>query len=239
MRYLMIVSYFGLNYSGWQKQEKASSIQEEIENAIFTITKKRVECVASGRTDAKVNAYFQPVHFDIDSKIDERKFLHSMNGILPADIRALSIRESAIHARFSAKKKTYLYKMYVFNIDLPLYRDALQISPTLDFKAMKKFLKLVKGTHDFAGFKASGSSVETSVRTVYSVKLKREGLYLNLYITGNGFLYKMVRNIVGTMLKIGEGKLKLDDIKSTLFSSFKSKYTAKPEFLYLLNVEYK
>lgn len=235
----MIVSYFGKNFSGWQKQKNTSSIQEEIERAIFTITKKEVECVASGRTDAKVNAYCQPVHFDIESTINEENFLRSINGILPEDIRVLSIKKTNIHARFSAKKKTYLYKMYISNISLPLCRDALQISPNLNFKDMKRFLKLLVGEHDFEGFKASGSSTESSTRRIYKAKLKREGIYLNLYITGNGFLYKMVRNIVGTMLKIGEGKLELNQLKHTLFKTYKSTYTAKPEYLYLLNVQYK
>ena len=103
---------------------------------------------------------------------------------------------------------------------------------------MKKFLKMIVGTHDFKGFQASGSETETTVRTIYSAKLKKENQYLNLYITGNGFLYKMVRNIVGTMLKIGEGKINLNELKPTLFFNFKAINTAKPEFLYLLNVEY-
>jgi tRNA pseudouridine38-40 synthase len=116
--------------------------------------------------------------------------------------------------------------------------DALQISPNLNFNNMKRFLKLLVGTHDFAGFRASGSETESSVRTIYSAKLKQQGNYLYFTITGNGFLYKMVRNIVGTMLKIGESKLNLQEIKPTLFKSFKATHTAKPEFLYLLNVEY-
>ena len=128
--------------------------------------------------------------------------------------------------------------MYVSNIDLPLYNNALKIGPNLDFKAMKKFLKMLVGTHDFIGFKASNSQTETTVRKIFSAKLKKENQYLNFYVTGNGFLYKMVRNIVGTMLKIGEGKLNLKDIKSTLFTTFKATNTAKPEFLYLMNVEY-
>ena len=128
--------------------------------------------------------------------------------------------------------------MYVSNVDLPLYNKALKISPNLDFKAMKKFLKTIVGTHDFAGFMASNSKVETTIRTIYSAKLKRENQYLNFYVTGNGFLYKMVRNIVGTMLKVGEGKLNLSEIKCNLFTTFKATNTAKPDYLYLLNVIY-
>ena len=238
MRYLMIVQYNGLNYNGFQKQNNGNTVQNMLENALKTILREEVSTVGSGRTDSKVSAFMQPVHFDIEKEIDTKKVLFSLNGILPADIKVLSLIESDIHARFDAKQKTYCYKMYVSNIDLPLYSNALKISPNIDFKAMKKFLKLIIGTHDFKGFQASGSETETTVRTIYSAKLKKENQYLNFYITGNGFLYKMVRNIVGTMLKIGEHKIDLHELKSTLFSTFKATNTAKPEFLYMMNVEY-
>lgn len=239
MRYLMIVQYNGQNYNGFQKQKNGeNTIQDQLERAVKLILKTETNCVPSGRTDAKVSAYMQPVHFDTIDVIDKEKFLRSINGILPEDIKVLSVTETICHARFSAKNKTYCYKMYVSNIDLPLYSNALRISPNLDFKAMKRFLKMIVGTHDFKGFQASGSKTETSVRTIYKAKLKKENQYLNLYITGNGFLYKMVRNIVGTMLKVSEHKIELKDLKQTIFTTFKATNTAKPEFLYLINVEY-
>ena len=234
----MIVQYNGLNYNGFQKQNNKNTIQDKLEEALLTIIKENVNCVGSGRTDSKVNAYFQPVHFNTVKEINTQKVMFSLNGILPENIKVLSLVESELHARFDAKNKTYCYKMYTSNIDLPLYNDALKISPDLNFKEMKKFLKLITGTHDFKGFMASGSQVESTVRTIYKAKLFKDGLYSTLKITGNGFLYKMVRNIVGTMLKIGEGKLKLKDVKPTLFSTFKAVHTAKPEYLYLYNVEY-
>ena len=194
MRYLMIVSYDGKNYSGFQKQKQGeTTVQSVLENAVKIITKKETNCVPSGRTDAKVSAYAQPVHIDTITTIDCEKFLRSINGILPDDIKVLSINEFTGHARFTAKRKTYVYKMYISNIEQPLLKDALQVSPKLNFKEMKKFLKLIVGTHDFAGFMASGSKVETTVRTIYKAKLKQENDYFNFYVTGNGFLYKMVR----------------------------------------------
>ena len=238
MRYLMIVQYDGRNYNGFQKQNKGNTIQNQLEDALKIILKTEVSTVGSGRTDSKVSAFMQSVHFDVEKEIDITKTLNSLNGILPSDIKVLSLVASNIHARFDAKQKTYCYKMYVSNIDLPLYNNALRISPNLDFKAIKKFLRLIVGTHDFAGFQASGSETETTVRTITKAKLKKENQYLNFYITGNGFLYKMVRNIVGTMLKVGEHKINLKDLKNTLFSTFKTTSTAKPEFLYLMNVEY-
>lgn len=238
MKYLMIVQYNGLNYNGFQKQKSGNTIQNHLENALKTITKEEINTTGSGRTDAKVSAFMQPVSFETKKELDTDKTIYSLNGILPSDIKVLSLVESNIHARFDAKQKTYCYKMYVSNVDLPLYNNALRINPNLNFKAMRKFLKTLVGTHDFKGFQASGSETETTTRTIYSAKLKKENQYLNLYITGNGFLYKMVRNIVGTMLKIGENKLNLKDLKPTLFTTFKATNTAKPEFLYLLNVIY-
>ncbi len=238
MRYLMIVQYNGQNYNGFQKQKNGNTIQDFLESALKTILKNDVNTIGSGRTDARVSAYMQPVHFEIEKEIDTKKVLNSLNGILPTDIKVLSLVETNLHARFDAKRKTYCYKMYVSNVDLPLYNNALRISPNLDFRTMKKFLKLIVGTHNFVGFRSSGSETETSVRTIFKAKLKKENQYLNFYITGNGFLYKMVRNIVGTMLKVGEHKIDFSELKNTLFSSFKATHTANPEFLYMMNVEY-
>jgi len=234
----MIVQYDGKNYNGFQKQNNGNTIQNQLENALKTILKQEISTIGSGRTDAKVSAFMQPVHFDIEQPIDTNKVLNSLNGILPVDIKVLSLVETNLHARFDAKQKTYCYKMYISNVDLPLYSNALKINPNLDFRSMKKFLSLIVGTHDFAAFRSSGSETESSIRTIFKATFKKENQYLNLYITGNGFLYKMVRNIVGTMLKIGEGKLNLKELKPTLFTTFKATNTAKPEFLYMMNVEY-
>ncbi len=235
----MIVTYDGKNYSGFQKQKSTNkTIQFELEKAIETITKQHVECVASGRTDAGVSAYRQPVHFDIDFALNEQKFLKSINALLPVEIKVLSIAPTTIHARFSAKRKTYIYKMHISNIDLPLEKDKLIVKSTLNFKAMKKFCSLIAGTHDFSGFKAAGGQTENDVRTIYCATLLRKGNDLTFAVTGNGFLYKMVRNLVGTMLKIGECKIDLKQLKPTLFNGFKSTFTAKPEYLFLYNVKY-
>lgn len=235
----MIISYDGREYNGWQKQKNATTIQSTLEKALTTFLKKETTTTASGRTDTGVSAYAQPVHFDVDSEIvDLTKFKRSMNGILPKDIKVLHVLKSDLHARFDAKKKTYLYKMYVSDVELPLMHDAFSLSTGIDIKEMKAFAKLMKGTHDFKGFQSSGSPTDSTIRTVYDARLKREGRYLNFYITGNGFLYKMVRNIVGCMIEVGLGKIKINDIKNDLFTSFKSAFTSKAEYLYLLNVKY-
>lgn len=235
----MIVTYDGKNFSGFQKQNSTNkTIQFELEKAINIITKQTVECIASGRTDAGVSAYKQPVHFDIDSSLNPTKFLKSINALLPEAIKVLSVEPTTIHARFSAKKKTYIYKMIASTIALPLEKDKLSISPTLNFKDMKKFCKIIVGTHDFSGFKASGGQTENDVRTIYYAKLKKKGPNYTFEVTGNGFLYKMVRNLVGTMLKVGEGKINFTELKKSIFTTYKSTFTAKPEYLYLYDVKY-
>ncbi len=238
MRYLMYITYDGKNYSGYQKQPKGNTIQDELQKAIEIITKEKVTCVASGRTDAKVSAYEQPVHFDIDKELNLEKFVRSLNGILPPDIRVLAIGESDLHARFSAKKKTYVYKMYLSDVDMPLCNGYMRVPTDLDFKSMRKFCKLIRGTHDFVGFRASGGENDSTIRTIYDARLRLDDGFMYFTVTGNGFLYKMVRNLVGTMLAIGEGKLVLNKIKKTLFNGYKCTHTAKPDYLYLANVEY-
>ncbi len=238
MRYLMIITYDGRDFCGWQRQKNANSIQESLEDKLSFLLKENIKCTASGRTDAKVSAYFQPVHFDCNTNFDMEKIKNSLNALLPNSIKVLSIKQTDLHARFSAKKKTYLYKMYLSNIDLPLFSDALRIDPNIDVGKMKKFAKLLCGRHDFLGFRASNAQNESTERTIYNVKLKKNGLYLYFYITGNGFLYKMVRNIVGTMLQVGMNRINLKELKKSLFSTFKSTHTAPAEFLYLLQVNY-
>lgn len=239
MRYMMIVTYNGRGFYGFQRQREKNTIQDKLEDALEILFKQHIETVASGRTDAMVSAYNQPVHFDIDREIDTKKFMHSMNGILPNTIKIKFVVPTEHHARFSAKKKTYLYKMYISDIDLPIY-NALRLDNKIDIDAMKEFANMLIGEHDFAGFCAKGGMTKTTVRTIYNIEFKQgvEEHTLNFYITGNGFLYKMVRNIVGTMIEIGMHRLDLNELKNTLFSTYRSTYTAKPEHLYLYDVKY-
>ena len=238
MKYLMTITYDGKNYNGFQRQNDKPTIQSEVEHALEILLKEKIEIIGSGRTDAKVSAYKQTINFETDKQIDKDKFIYSMNGILPSDIKVLDIIQSDIHARFTEKKKTYLYKMYISEFAHPLYKDRLTISKNIDIKAMKKFLQMIKGTHDFIGFKSAGSEVNSTVRTIYNAKLIKTNSKLDFYITGNGFLYKMVRNIVGTMLKVGEYKLDLKELKQTIFKTYKSTYTAPSEYLYLYDIKY-
>jgi len=239
MKYLLVVSYDGTNFAGFQKQKKGErTIQEEIEKALKILLKQDIVVVASGRTDSGVHAYNQVCHIECDEIKDFYKFVRSMNGILPEDIKVKSIKETKLHARFSAKSKTYLYKMYVSDIDLPLYDNFLRLPTNVNFKYMKDVSDLLVGEHDFKNFCASGSDVQSTVRSIYAIKWKKVGDELHFYITGNGFLYKMVRNIIGLIIEVGKGKIGLEQFKECAFGDFDKKFTAPARALYLYNVKY-
>lgn len=240
MRYILTIQYNGEKYAGWQVQPHHTTIQGEIERAIEIATKCKVNLIGSGRTDAGVNAVGQVAHFDIDQEIkNQNKFVYSLNGILDNDIKILSIQKSDIHARFSAKKKTYMYKMYKSNIDLPLKFKSLRVDENIDFDKMKRCAKLLIGKHDFKNFCASNSSVDSTIRHIYSCKFLCKDDDINFFITGNGFLYKMVRNIVGLLLEVGKGKLQEKDFCEYAFGSMcNQKFTAPAQNLYLYCVKY-
>lgn len=239
MKYLLTITYDGTDFAGFQKQSKGErTIQAELEKALKVLLKQDVGVVASGRTDAGVHAYNQVVHFECDEIMDLSKFLHSINGILPNDIKVKDVQPGQIHARFSAKKKTYLYKMYMSDIDLPLFDKMTRISATCDINAMKSAGKLLLGEHNFVNFCASGSEVKSTIRTIYSIKWKRACEYLEFYITGNGFLYKMVRNIIGSLIEVGKGKIPVEKYLDFAFGKFTKRYTAPANSLFLYNVKY-
>lgn len=239
MKYLLTITYDGTNFAGFQRQKKGErTIQEELEKALKILLKHDINVVASGRTDSGVHAYNQVCHIECDEIVDFYKFVRSMNGILPADVKVKDVKETKLHARFSAKRKTYLYKMYVSDIDLPLYNNFLRIPTNINFEYMKEAGELLIGEHDFKNFCASGSEVNSTIRTIYDIKWKKVGEELYFYITGNGFLYKMVRNIVGLLVELGKGKINYQQFKDYAFGSLNKKFTAPAKALYLYNVKY-
>lgn len=267
---MMTITYDGAAFCGFQVQKSGRTVQGELEHALKVVLKDDISCVASGRTDAGVHAVRQYVHFETNKKFEISKLMRSLNGIMGSDIKIMEIKKSALHARFDAKRKTYLYKMYKSVVELPLIQNrAFRISKDADLKKFKKACSWLKGTHDFANFCAAGSEVKTTVRTIYDCQLQiksqinschckehsdaaiqthapcpgiTNNIFVNFYITGNGFLYKMVRNIVGLLLEFAEGKIA--DKKTFLQIAFskdqnkKSKLTKPPYALYLLDVEY-
>ena len=233
MRYRAVISYYGANYVGWQRQLNGLSVQEVLEKALEKTFGAPTSATASGRTDAGVHALGQVVHFDAETSIPTDKIPFAVNTHLPDDVSMLSceIAPENFNARFSAKRKTYCYKIYVSKHRLPVLElDHEHITYPLDLDKIRQAAKIIEGTHDFKCFEASGSVVKNTVRTVYSVDIvtrpfdnttvRADGKIfdgeLSIFVTGNGFLYNMVRIIAGTLVYVGIGKLTPEDVSRIL-----------------------
>ena len=243
MRIKLTLSYDGTPFCGWQRQKNGVSVQETLEDAIYNLTGERVVVTASGRTDAGVHALGQVAHFDTDSTIPPEKFYKALNTFLPDDIKALKSEKVSdkFNANKSAKRKTYEYSLYVADTELPLKeRYATRVYGEIGIEKMRSAGRLIEGEHDFKAFSATGSSVKTTVRTVYAVKVEKTGEDIKIRITGNGFLYNMVRIIAGALVKIGKGELSERDIIKA-FSTGERKLlgeTLPAKGLCLIKVEY-
>lgn len=219
MKIMMTISYDGTCYCGWQRQKNGVSVQEIVENALKTLTDKTISVVASGRTDAGVHAEGQVVSFDYDGSIPAEKFYLALNTILPDDIKCLNSKKvrDDFNARKSAKRKTYAYKFYISSTSLPLLdRYAYSIKEQPDFDKMQRAIEVLLGEHDFKAFSSVGSSVNSTVRTIYSIDIKKDNNTFELYVCGSGFLYNMVRIIAGTLLDVGLNKKSIKDIEQAL-----------------------
>lgn len=239
----LIIEYDGSNYHGWQSQINASAVQDIIRKAIMRLTGEECTLIGSGRTDAGVHAYGQVANFHTDSSIPSEKFSYALNSLLPKDIviRGSSEVNDDFHSRFSAKGKKYRYVIYNSEFPSALLRNrAFHVTNFLDFDEMYKAVCFFKGTHDFSAFKASGSSVKTPIRTITDITLERRDSTIVFEIAGSGFLYNMVRIIVGTLLEVGTGKIKSDSIPEIINSRDRNKAgkTAPPQGLFLIEVYY-
>ena len=222
MRYLLTISYDGSDFYGFQRQNDLVTIQGELEKALHTILQEDIQIVASGRTDAGVHALGQVAHFDTTKQIlDEKKFVYSLNSLLPKSIDVLNIekKDDDFHARYSAKEKTYIYKIYLSKTNEPLKRKYFHIcSYPLDVEKMKAAIKDIIGEHDFKSFCVDNPQIKTTVRGIYDahIDVKDDGKELDIIITGNGFLHNMVRSIAGTLVDIGRGRFEVEDMKRIL-----------------------
>lgn len=232
------------NSIGWQKQPTKLNIQGTIEQAIKIVTGEDVDLMASGRTDAGVHAFGQVANFKTNSNIPIDKIAIALNSNLKKSIRIISAEEvdERFHSRLTCKKKTYRYIINNSEFSSAIYRNLeTHIPQKLDIEKMKIGAKFFEGEHDFKAFKASGTSSKSSVRTIYKadvVEMPDNRIYIEL--TGNGFLYNMVRIISGTLVDVGFGKIEPDEIKSIIESKDRSLAgkTLPPNGLYLLKVEY-
>ncbi len=239
----LIIEYDGKSFNGWQKQPTKLNIQGEIEKAIEEITGEKVDLTASGRTDAGVHSLGQTANFKTESQIQIEKFAKAINSKLKKSIVIKSAEEvdERFHSRYSVKSKTYRYIINNSDNGTAIYRGLeYHIPMKLDVKKMQEAMKFFEGEHDFKGFKASGTSSKSSVRTIYKGEVKHEGERIIIEVTGNGFLYNMVRIIAGTLVDVGLEKIKPEEIPEIIESKDRTKAgkTLPPHGLYLLKVEY-
>ncbi|AQP53832.1 tRNA pseudouridine(38-40) synthase TruA [Vagococcus penaei] len=244
-RYKATIQYDGTNYAGFQRQTNARSIQETIETVLTRLNGgQSVVIHPSGRTDSGVHALGQVIHFDLPQARDTEKLRFALDTQCPSDISVSQVESvsDTFHARYLATEKTYHYY-----VDTSVYRSPFKrlysahYTFTLDLDKMRQAAQDIVGTHDFTVFCAVGSPVEDKTRTVHEVVIEElSPTELRFVFRGNGFLYKMVRLLMGTLLRIGAGKLPIDTIQTALKTQDKKIIgpTAHPEGLFLVEVRY-
>lgn len=243
MRYKITFSYDGTNFSGYQIQPNLRTVQEELNKAASYINQKKpTETTASGRTDAKVHAYGQVAHVDLDVSPSLEKLKRAFNSNLPEDIHVSKVEKvtEEFHARFSATSKDYLYVMNIGEL-IPTKRNIVyQYCRTLDIEKMKQAISYFIGTHDFRAFISSEDKREETTRTIYKAEITEKNDELYFMFSGTGFLKYQVRNMVGTLIEIGEGKKNVEDIPCIIESKNRKKAgkTAPACGLYLVKVDY-
>ena len=217
-RYLIDFSYSGANFSGYQKQPGKRTVQDEIEKVLSSINNNSVKLTSSGRTDALVNAIHQKAHFDLDKKIGAYKLNGALNSYLPDDIYVNSVTkvDNLFHARYMVKSKTYEYLINTGDYNPLLRTHVYQYCKPLNIRKMKEAVKYFIGKHDFTTFVSAEDKKEDKVREIYDASVdEKEGL-IKITFKGSGFLKYQVRNMVGTLIKIGEEKVLPDIILSLL-----------------------
>lgn len=239
----LTIEYDGTNYHGWQVQSNAKTVQGTVERAIRGLTGEEITITGSSRTDQGVHAYGQVANFFTHSNIPQDRFSYALNRMLPEDIVIKKSEEVSLdfHARYCSKGKKYRYLIYNSSFPSAIFRNrSYHVSHLVDMEEMEKSIDFFLGTHDFSAFRSTGSSVKTSVRTIFDVKLTRAEDNIWFEVSGDGFLYNMVRIMVGTIVDVGMGRIKSKDIPSIIESLDRKKAgrTAPPQGLYLVEVYY-
>ncbi|MEA1960608.1 MAG: tRNA pseudouridine(38-40) synthase TruA [Bacillota bacterium] len=242
-RIKMIIEYDGTRYHGFQRQKNAHTIQAEIEEQIRCITGEELTVSGAGRTDAGVHARGQVIAFTTSSPIPDYRWMYALNSYLPKDIHVLesSAVEAGFHPAFDATWKQYNYRIYRVREGALFYRNhTLLNTEDLDLEAMKRACNHLIGYHDFRSFCSSGATSKTFDRTVYDCSLHEEGHEILLKIEANGFLYNMVRIIMGTLLEVGRGRIKSENLPDIISACQRSLAgpTAPPQGLNLMKVQY-
>lgn len=245
VRYKCIVAYDGTQFAGYQVQPNKRTVQWELEKTLSSMHKgEEIKVFASGRTDAGVHAMGQVIHFDSILNLPEDRWLKALNAMLPADIAILGVEETeeVFHARFNSVRKEYRYKLSLSKTRDPFSRNYAWHYPyNLDISLMRQAAEQLIGTHDFTSFCSAKTEVKDKIRTVEEISFILENDQLTIRFIGNGFLYNMVRIMTGTLIEIGSGKRKLDEIESILNAKDRTKAgkTAPGQGLYLWKVDYK
>lgn len=245
-KYKLIISYDGTSYQGWQVQPNGPSIQEKIQTALETVLKEKIALVGSSRTDAGVHALGQTAHFDTENSFQKEKLLYSLNGLLPHDIRLLELEEVAddFHARFSASGKVYHYHLHLDRTMDPFQRlYTYHIHKRINISLLEQAAKEFIGTHDFTSFAneaSEGAAKNKPIKTMKRLDVISQKGGLRLEFEANGFLYKMVRNIVGTLLQVADGSLPLESIQSIIAVKDRRRAgpAVPPQGLFLVKVQY-
>ena len=244
-RILFTIAYDGSDFFGWQKQpdEKIRTVQGEFEKALGRFFKKEVECIGASRTDRGVHALGQRAVIDVDTTVPTEKFPLALHSFLPEDISIVKAEDvrNEFHPRYDCVKKTYQYKIYNGKYRNPICRKYSEYCHVhLDENKMNEVSKAFIGTHDFKAFAASGNSSKTTVRTIFDIDVKREGEFIVITVTGDGFLYNMIRIMAGTLMLAGTGKLDFDGLSKIIESRDRTKAgkTAGPNGLTLMEINY-
>lgn len=242
----LILAYDGTNYNGFQKQSGTGlpTVQDRLEEALAVLAHMPVPVVGAGRTDAGVHARGQVVSFHTgDWTIPTDRIVPALNSVLPPDIAALAAEEAPpdFHARYSARAKTYTYTIYNNPVRSPFHRlYAYHLPYLLDERRMAEAARFLVGEHDFSSFQAAGRPVQSAVRTLFTCDVVRDGHLVRLTVRGSGFLYKMVRAIAGTLIEVGCGRRRPEEVAEILAARDRSLAgpTAPPHGLCLESVEY-
>jgi tRNA pseudouridine38-40 synthase len=240
---LLRLAYVGTRYHGFQIQENALTVQEVFQQALCRVLLESPDIKGCSRTDSGVHARDFAVNFPVQSDIEERRLMHALNYYLPKDIRALSIREvpTDFHARYDCIKKRYRYLVWNDSVLDPFYIDrAVLVQRDIDLERIRSAAARFVGTHDFKPFSGRKVTVTDTVRTVYSFDVQKKGPLVSFSVTADGFLYNMVRVMVGTLLSVVHERITKDDIDAIFDSGERAAVcvTAPPEGLYLDRVFY-
>ncbi|WP_129691536.1 tRNA pseudouridine(38-40) synthase TruA [Gottfriedia acidiceleris] len=243
--YKLVIQYDGGRYKGWQRLGNGeNTIQGKIENVISEMVGREIEIIGSSRTDAGVHAFEQIANFKMKENMPEIEIKSYLNRYLPRDIsiKEVSIESDRFHSRYNTSAKTYIYKIWNEEYTNPFMRKySMHVEEKLDLKKMKAAAKYFLGEHDFTAFSNAKSKKKSMVREIYSIDFEMIDGFIQIRISGNGFLYNMVRKIVGTLIEVGTGRLQAENISKIIELKDRAQVSnlADPGGLYLEKIEFK